>query len=210
MMSIMDILHPDLQGLLSQYGTYIYIILFAIIFAETGLVVAPFLPGDSLLFATGALAAANPDQLSVTFLFGLLLVAAVLGDGVNYSIGKYIGPRAFELNTRLLKRAYLQQAQDFYEKHGGKTIIIARFVPFVRTFAPFVAGIGQMNYSRFLLFNFTGGVVWIGSFLALGYAFGNIPFVKQNITLVGVGIVVLSVLPIVFQFLKARFSTKNA
>jgi membrane-associated protein len=210
MMSITDILHPDLQGLLSQYGTYIYIILFAIIFAETGLVVAPFLPGDSLLFATGALAAANPDQLSVTFLFGLLLVAAVLGDGVNYSIGKYIGPRAFELNTRLLKRAYLQQAQDFYEKHGGKTIIIARFVPFVRTFAPFVAGIGQMNYSRFLLFNFTGGVVWIGSFLALGYAFGNIPFVKQNITLVGVGIVVLSVLPIVFQFLKARFSTKNA
>ncbi len=209
-MSITDILHPDLEGLLSQYGTYIYIILFAIIFAETGLVVAPFLPGDSLLFATGALAAANPDQLSVTSLFGLLLVAAVLGDGVNYSIGKYIGPRAFELNTRLLKRAYLQQAQDFYEKHGGKTIIIARFVPFVRTFAPFVAGIGQMNYSRFLLFNFTGGVIWIGSFLALGYAFGNIPFVKQNITLVGVGIVVLSVMPIVFQFLRARLKTKTS
>jgi membrane-associated protein len=209
-MSISDILHPDLQGWLAEYGTTIYIILFLIIFAETGLVVTPFLPGDSLLFGVGAIAAANPTQLNIFLLFGLLLVAAVLGDGVNYSIGKFIGPKAFEMNSKLLKKEYLVQAHEFYEKHGGKTIIIARFVPFVRTFAPFVAGIGTMNYGQFLLYNFTGGLLWIGGFLTLGYLFGNLEIVKHNITLVGVGIVGLSVLPIVFEFVKAKMqASKN-
>lgn len=198
-------LHLDkyLGQAISDYGTWTYLLLFLIVFCETGLVVTPFLPGDSLLFAAGALAATVP-ALDVKLLLLLLGVAAILGDTVNYAIGKAIGPRAFTSNVRFLKREYLQRTQQFYEKHGGKTIILARFVPIVRTFAPFVAGVGTMKYGRFVVYNVAGGCLWVAMFTLGGFFFGNLDFVKKNFSLVVVGIVLISVMPMVWELLKAR------
>jgi len=204
--SILDfILHIDahLADIISQYGPWVYAILFAIVFCETGLVVTPFLPGDSLLFAAGALAAST-GKLSVFILWGLLVLAAILGDGVNYFIGKRVGKGIFKPGNRILRPEYLHKTEQFYEKHGNKTIILARFVPIVRTFAPFVAGVGNMNYSRFATYNIVGGLLWVTLFLFAGYLFGNIPFIKENFELVTIGIVLVSVLPMVLEFLKAR------
>ncbi len=204
-------LHLDkhLAQLTTDYGTWVYLILFLIIFMETGVVITPFLPGDSLLFAAGALAA-NPDNNLNVFLLGvLLIVAAFLGDTTNYLIGKSMGEKVFSQNYRLLKREYLLQTQAFYEKHGGKTIIIARFMPIIRTFAPFIAGIGTMNYARFISYNIIGGVVWVLSFLALGYLFGGLEAVRKNFTLVIFGIVILSVMPAVWEFVKHKYGKKN-
>lgn len=188
---------------LEQYGVWLYAILFLIIFVETGLVVMPFLPGDSLLFATGALAAFT-GQLDPAILIGLLFVAAVLGDTLNYHIGKYIGPKVFEKNYRFINKEYLFKTQAFFEKHGGKTVIFARFLPFARTFAPFVAGAGTMNYKRFISYNVIGGFLWITSFVLLGYFFGNQPVIKDNFTYVIFGIIGFSVLPIVISFIKQK------
>lgn len=210
MMEIIDFfLHLDkyLQVIVQNYGTLTYIILFLIIFVETGVVIMPFLPGDSLLFAVGALSAQN-NTLNIIGIWILLLIAAIAGDTLNYWIGKWIGPKVFEKNYRFIKKEYLQKTQSFYEKHGGKTIIFARFIPIIRTFAPFVAGIGTMNYGKFIFYNVIGGFCWITSFLVLGYFFGNLPFVKSNFTLVIFGIVGLSILPPVYEFLKHKF-TKN-
>lgn len=194
-----------LNELARSTGPWMYVLLFAIIFAETGLVVTPFLPGDSLLFAVGALAAAENSPISLPLVAGLLIVAAVLGDAVNYSIGYRLGPKVFSReDSKLLNKKHLLEAQNFYDKYGGKTIIIARFVPIVRTFAPFVAGIGRMSYPRFALFNVVGGVTWILTFLIAGRLFGQVPFVKKNFELVAVAIVIISVLPIAFEFIRAR------
>jgi membrane-associated protein len=199
------ILHLEvhLAQLAREYGAWVYAILFAIIFLETGVVVTPFLPGDSLLFAAGALAA-FPDGLNVWVLWVLLATAAILGDSVNYWIGHKIGPRAFTGKVRFLKQEHLERTERFYEKHGGKTIVLARFVPIVRTFAPFVAGVGTMEYRRFLAYNVGGGIFWTGLFLFAGYFFGNIPVVKENFSLVIVAIILLSVLPIAYEMLMAR------
>lgn len=198
-------LHLDkyLGQAISDYGTWTYLMLFLIVFCETGLVVTPFLPGDSLLFAAGALAATVP-ALDVKLLLMLLGAAAILGDTVNYAIGQAIGPRAFTSNVRFLKREYLKRTQQFYEKHGGKTIILARFVPIVRTFAPFVAGVGTMKYGRFVVYNVAGGCLWVAMFTLGGFFFGNLDFVKKNFSLVVVGIVLISVMPMVWELLKAR------
>ena len=198
------ILHLDrlLAEIIAQYGVWTYLILFLIIFAETGLVVTPFLPGDSLLFAAGTFAGLGSLDPWLTFL--LLGVAAVAGDTLNYWVGRYIGPRAFSGTVRWLRQDYLDQTRAFFEKHGGKTIVLARFIPIIRTFAPFVAGVGEMKYGRFLAYNVVGGVVWVGLFIFAGYLFGNIPVVRRNFTAVIMGIIVISVLPIVFEWLKRR------
>jgi membrane-associated protein len=200
-------LHLDkhLDLFVSNYGTLTYLILFLIIFAETGLVVTPFLPGDSLLFAAGAIAA-RPDGLDPLLLILFLLVAAVLGDGVNYLIGKYIGPKVFAKEYRFLKKEHLIKTQNFYEKHGGKAIIIARFIPIIRTFAPFIAGVGAMNYSRFVLYNIIGAVAWVVSFVVLGYMVGDNIYVKKNFTLVIFGIIFISILPAIYQAFASRKS----
>ncbi len=200
------ILHLDrhLNEIIQDYGVWTYLILFTIIFCETGLVVTPFLPGDSLLFAAGALAALTDSPLNIFLLFLLLTVAAIIGDTVNYWIGAYIGPKAFSSKSRFFKREYLEQTQAFYEKHGGKTIIIARFIPIIRTFAPFVAGIGSMTYWRFILYNITGGIIWVGLCLLLGYLFGNLPFVKKNFSLVILAIIFISLLPALIEYLRHR------
>jgi membrane-associated protein len=197
-------LHLDrhLAEMVVQYGAAIYALLFAIIFLETGIVVTPFLPGDSLLFACGALAATG--ALDLPLLLVLLPLAAILGDTANYHIGKYIGPKAFTSRSRWLKREHLDRTHAFYEKHGGKTIVLARFVPIVRTFAPFVAGIGLMSYPRFLAYNVFGGLLWVGLCLGAGYAFGNIPVVKSNFSIVVLGIVAISLLPIAIEYWKHR------
>jgi membrane-associated protein len=197
-------LHLDvhLTELIRDYGGWTYGILFAIIFCETGLVVTPFLPGDSLLFATGALAAGG--AMNVAFLWVLLVVAAILGDSVNYAIGKAVGTRVFKPDARVLKTEYLRRTEEFYAKYGGKTIIIARFIPIVRTYAPFVAGACAMNYAKFITYNIIGGIVWITGFLFAGYFFGNIPAVKDNFGLVIIVIILLSVLPGVFEYVKSR------
>ncbi|MBI3619117.1 DedA family protein, partial [Candidatus Peregrinibacteria bacterium] len=194
-------LHLDahLQSVILQYGGLTYAILFAIIFCETGLVVAPFLPGDSLLFAAGAFAAKGSFHL--VLLFAVLSLAALLGDTVNYSIGMAIGPRVFKGDHRFLRREHLLRAHVFYEKHGGKAIVFARFVPIIRTLAPFVAGVGQMDYGRFLLFNVTGGIAWVALFLFSGYFFGTIPAVVHNFTLVIFGIIFISIVPGVVQWI---------
>ena len=199
-------LHLDeyLGELIRTYGAWTYIILFVIIFCETGLVVTPFLPGDSLLFAAGALAAQYSDVLNVGLLWALLLVAAVLGDTVNYMLGSYLGARAFERYPRIFRKEYLEKTHAFYEKYGGKTIILARFVPIVRTFAPFVAGVGSMTYRTFIAYNVIGGFVWVTLFIFAGYLFGNVPFVKQNFEVIAVVIVLLSVVPMALELLKAR------
>jgi membrane-associated protein len=198
-------LHLDrhLTWVFERYGLWTYLILFLIIFCETGLVVTPFLPGDSLLFGVGALAAGT--SLNVGWLFILLSIAAILGDAANYWIGYKIGSKLLRReNSRFIKKEHIDRTHRFYEKYGGKTIIFARFVPIVRTFAPFVAGIGRMSYWRFAVYNVVGGLVWIGSFLYAGYFFGNIPAVKKNFTLVILGIIVVSILPGVVELLRAR------
>jgi membrane-associated protein len=186
-------------------GPWLYVVLFLIVFCETGLVVTPFLPGDSLLFAAGALCALDGSPLAVAPLAALLIVAAVSGDALNYSIGAYLGPAVFTSeHSRFLNRQHLVRTQQFYERHGGKTIFLARFVPIVRTFAPFVAGIGRMRYAYFASYNVTGAFAWVLSFLLAGYWFGQIPTVKRNFHVVIVAIIVISVLPMVFEFLRAR------
>lgn len=190
----------------TQYGLWIYGILFLIILVETGLVVMPFLPGDSLLFAAGALAATG--AMDPWILVGLLFIAAVLGDTINYHIGKYIGPRVFEIDSRWINREYLNKTQSFFAKHGGKTIILARFIPFARTFAPFVAGVSQMNYRYFISYNVIGGLCWVSSFIFLGYWFGNRPIVKDNFTYIIFAIIFISVLPAVIAFIRSKILKK--
>lgn len=196
-------LHLDkhLNVVIESYGWVTYAILFCIIFCETGLVVTPFLPGDSLLFAAGAFAALGSLELSL--LLALLTVAAIAGDTLNYWIGNYVGPKVFQAeSSRFLNRKHLQKTHEFYEKYGGKTIIIARFVPIIRTFAPFVAGIGSMTYSRFLIYNVVGGIAWILICVFAGYFFGNLAFVKKNFSLVILMIIIISVLPAVVEFVR--------
>jgi membrane-associated protein len=203
-------LHLDkhLAVVIQHYGTWTYGILFAIIFCETGLVVTPFLPGDSLLFACGAFAAAG--AFDPWLLFVLLSAAGILGDTVNYWIGHYMGPKVFHYeDSRFFKREHLERTHKFYEKYGGKTIIFARFMPIIRTFAPFVAGIGSMTYWKFLTYNVVGGIVWISSFVFAGYFFGNVPVVKNNFTLVIMAIIVLSVMPGVIEYIRHRRSEKR-
>ncbi len=198
------VLHLDrhLVTVIQTYGTWTYLILFTIVFLETGLVVTPFLPGDSLLFAAGALSAQG--ALEVGWLFVLLFLAAVLGDTVNYWVGRMVGPRVFRENVRFLNRRHLERTQRFYERHGGETIFLARFVPIVRTFAPFVAGVGVMSYGRFWLYNVTGGLAWVGLFLLGGYWFGNLPVVRDNFSFVLLAIIVISLLPLVVEVLRSR------
>ncbi|MDK1684925.1 DedA family protein [Acinetobacter terrestris] len=205
-MELLDfILHVDdhLLEFITNYGIWIYAILFLIIFVETGLVVMPFLPGDSLLFAAGALAASTGAMDPVVLVI-LLFTAAVLGDTLNYHIGKFVGPRVFEMESRFINRQHLIYTQKFFEKHGGKTIIFARFVPFARTFAPFVAGAGSMNYKFFLTYNLIGAFFWVGSFITLGYLFGNMPIVKDNFTHLIFGIIIISVLPGIIGFIRQK------
>ena len=204
------ILHFDkhLLEFVSVYGPWVYGILFAIVFAETGLVIMPFLPGDSLLFATGALAARG--VLNPWLAGGLLLAASILGDGVNYAVGKYIGPKAFvatdssSLVGRLMNRDHLQRAHEFFERYGGKAVVLGRFVPIVRTFVPFVAGAGSMSYGTFVFYNVTGGILWVGLCMGAGLLFGNIPVVRENFSLITLGIVAVSVLPVVVEFIRHR------
>lgn len=210
-------LHIDkhLTVLLAQYGVWIYAILFAIIFCETGLVIMPFLPGDSLLFVAGALAAtsaATGDSFNITVLMPLLMLAAILGDNINYSIGRRAGQRilTWGANSRFFNRHAYDKTHAFYDQHGGKTLIIARFMPLIRTFAPFVAGVARMNYTRFFIFNVIGGVFWIGSLTLAGYWFGNLPWVKTNLTLVIFGIIGLSLSPMGIAWLRHRLSAKPA
>ena len=195
-------LDEHLNNIILQFGGWTYLILFFVIFAETGFVVTPFLPGDSLLFAVGAIAAGG--SIHITWIIVFMTIAAIAGDSLNYAIGHTIGPRVFSDNIRFLKKEHLEKTQAFYEKHGGKTIILARFIPIVRTFAPFVAGVGIMHYGRFILFNIIGAALWVPLFSLAGYFFGNLPFVQRNFEYVIIVIVFLSVLPGVFEFLKER------
>lgn len=205
------ILHIDrhLVEIVSDYQTWTYLILFLIIFAETGLVVTPFLPGDSLLFAAGAIIAKPESGLSIMLMWGLLIVAAILGDLVNYHVGKYIGVKAFSGHYKFLKIEYLNKTHEFYERHGGKTIIYARFIPIIRTFAPFVAGIGTMTYGKFATFNVVGGIAWVTSFLFIGYFFGGLPIIKDNFTYVIFGIIFLSILPPIIEYFRGRRKKKG-
>lgn len=205
------ILHIDdhLVEIVNNYQTWTYLILFLIIFAETGLVVTPFLPGDSLLFAAGAIIAKPETDLNLWLMAAILIVAAVLGDLVNYHIGKYVGPKAFSGKYKFLKKEYLDKTQSFYDKYGGKTIIYARFVPIVRTFAPFVAGVGTMSYAKFFSYNIIGAVVWILSFLILGYYFGGIPVIKDNFSLVIFAIIFLSMLPPIIEVIREKRKSKK-
>jgi len=195
-------LHLDmyLDTVIQQYGVWMYFILFVVVFLETGIVVTPFLPGDSLLFSAVALCARG--DLAVGWLFLLLCLAAVLGDTVNYSIGHLVGPRAFHGQNRFFKREHLDRTHQFYERHGGKTIVLARFIPIIRTFAPFVAGIGHMSYGRFVTYNVLGGLLWTVLFVFGGYYFGNQPLVKRHFTLVILAIIVISLLPLVVEFIQ--------
>ncbi len=196
-----------LFDIVSNYNTWTYLILFAIIFCETGLVVTPFLPGDSLLFAAGAIAAAG--LLNVATLIFIILIAAVLGDNSNYFIGRFLGHRVYEKNYRLINRKSLDKTHKFYEKHGGKTIIIARFMPIIRTFAPFVAGVGTMKYPRFFLFSLGGNILWVNLFIVAGYMFANNNFVKHNFSVVIIAIIVVSLIPPVYTFLKHWFESRK-
>jgi membrane-associated protein len=202
-------LHIDvhLNEIILQYGTLTYGILFFIIFAETGFVFTPFLPGDSLLFAAGTFAARG--SFDVYLLAVLLIVAAIAGDNINYWVGRKLGIKLFERFNKLLKREYLEKTQKFYEKHGGKTIILARFFPIIRTFSPFVAGLGKMEYSRFVMNDIAGGIIWISVFVFGGFFFGNIPIVQKNFSLVIVVIVVISVIPAISEFVRHKFLKKK-
>ena len=204
-------LHAErhLEWFIKNYDFWIYALLFAIIFCETGLIVTPFLPGDSLLFAVGAIA--GKQLIQVEIVTPLLLVAAILGDAVNYSIGKWMGPKVFQYESnRFLNKAHLIKAHEFYERYGGRAIILARFVPIVRTFAPFVAGVGSMTYSKFALYNVSGAFLWVGIFLGGGYYFGGLEVVQKNMKLVILGIIVVSVLPIVWEFAKAWLEKRKS
>ena len=199
------ILHigEHLQELVNNYGNWIYAILFAIVFCETGLVVLPFLPGDSMLFAAGTIAAVG--DMNIFVLIGLLIVAAVLGDFVNFEIGKHFGQKLFSNpNSKIFKQSYLQKTHDYYEKYGGRTIIIARFIPIVRTFAPFVGGMGNMNYAQFARYNIVGAVLWVVSFTTLGYFFGQLPFVKEHFSWIMIAIIVFSVVPMSVEIIRHR------
>lgn len=205
--SFLDIflkLDEVLHSVLEAWGPWTYVLLFVIILCETGLVVTPFLPGDSLLFAAGAMAARYPDDLSVAILLGLLSVAAIIGDSINYSIGRRIGAKAFTIDRWFLKHEHLERTQRFYQQHGGKTIVLARFVPIVRTFAPFVAGVGKMQYSTFAFYNVVGGIAWVFICTLAGFFFGNMPVVQENFELIVVGIVVVSILPVAWEMWAAR------
>lgn len=210
---IIDIfLHLDvhLNALAATLGPWLYIVLFIVIFCETGLVVTPFLPGDSLIFAVGALASVEGSVIDIHFVVLLLILAAVLGDAVNYSIGKFIGPKVFTQDTgKLLNKKHLLAAHDFYEKYGGKTIILARFIPIIRTFAPFVAGIGKMSYFHFALYNITGAILWVCTFCLGGYYFGSAAVVKRHFHYIIVAIIIISVLPAVYEFIKAKRESKK-
>lgn len=204
-------LHLDiyLAQLIAQYGTWVYGLLFAVIFVETGVVVMPFLPGDSLLFVAGMLAGGGHMNLYV--LMALLFTAAVLGDAVNYTIGRYFGHKLFaNKDSKIFRQDYLQKTHAFYEKHGGKTIILARFVPIVRTFAPFVAGMAEMSYHRFLMFNFIGAAVWVVSLLYAGYFLGGIPFIAKNIGSIAIALVLIPALPVVIEFIKMKLAKAPA
>lgn len=206
------ILHIDvhLQAMVAQYGVWIYAILFLILFCETGLVVTPFLPGDSLLFVAGALAAIPDSTLNVHVMALLLCVAAIVGDAVNYTIGRLFGNKLFSNpNSKVFRRSYLDKTHQFYERHGGKTIILARFVPIVRTFAPFVAGMGKMSYRHFALFNVAGGILWVVLFSYAGYFFGNLPAIQQNLHYLIVVIILVSVLPGVVEVLRHRRAARQ-
>lgn len=205
------ILHIDkhLLEIVTNYRAWTYLILFIIIFMETGLVVTPFLPGDSLLFAAGTIAAMPGEPLQMLPLIILLIGAAFGGDNTNYFIGRFLGHKVYEKNYRLIKREYLDRTHTFYEKHGGKTLIIARFMPIIRTFAPFVAGVGSMTWLRFISFSILGNVLWVVLFTLGGYFFGNIPVIKNNFTLAILGIILISVMPMVITVLKRSFSGKN-
>jgi membrane-associated protein len=205
------VLHLDkhLFDLCTQYGTWVYAILFVVVFCETGLVVTPFLPGDSLLFAVGSLAAISALDLPTSI--ALLMIAAILGDTVNYWMGDYVGPKVFQKeNSRLLNKEYLVRTHLFYEKHGGKTIIIARFLPIIRTFAPFVAGIGSMTYRRFLLFNVVGGALWVLLFVFAGYFFGSVPIVKNNFSLVIIALILIPGIPAVVEVVRMQLRKRKA
>ncbi len=197
-------LHLDvyLQEVIQNYGTWVYALLFLIIFMETGFVVTPFLPGDSLLFAAGTFAALG--SLNLWLVFGLLFFAAMLGDTINYMIGHYLGAWILAKDTRFLKQKHLEKTHQFFEKHGGKTIVLARFVPIIRTFAPFVAGLGAMHYSRFISYNILGAFLWTSLFIFSGYFFGNIPVVKNNFEVVIVGIILISVIPMGYEAIRTR------
>jgi membrane-associated protein len=204
------ILHLDvyLNQLVTQYGSWIYLMLFAVIFCETGLVVMPFLPGDSLLFIAGAVAAGG--GMDPVLLAGLLMAAAILGDTTNYTVGRTLGERLFaNAQSKIFRRDYLLRTQAFYDHHGGKTVTLARFLPIIRTFAPFVAGIARMPYFRFLGFSVVGSVAWVGGLVTLGYFFGNVPFIKKNLTLLVLVIVLLSFLPMIIGVVKARMATRD-
>ena len=205
------ILHIDvhLQHWVTDYRTWTYLILFIIIFMETGLVVTPFLPGDSLLFAAGMVAALNGHPLNIIILIPLLILAAFTGDNTNYFFGRVLGQTVYERNYRLIRREYLDKTHAFYEKHGGKTLIIARFMPIIRTFAPFVAGVGTMRYFRFISFSIVGNVLWVVSFSLAGFFFGNIPLVKNNFTIVIFGIIILSLMPMIYAMLKKALEKKE-
>ncbi len=200
------ILHLDayLADIIALFGVWTYAVLFFVIFMETGFVVTPFLPGDSLLFASGAIAATVGHILDIKVLYLLVALAAILGDTANYWVGHFIGQRAFSGNIRWLKRDYLIRTQNFYDKHGGKTIFLARFIPIIRTFAPFVAGVGKMTYGHFITYNIFGGIVWTAVFTFGGYFFGNLPFVKNNFSMVVLGIIFVSVIPVVYEIVKSR------
>jgi len=191
-------------ALANTLGPWTYGILFAIFFCETGIIITAFLPGDSLLFAVGTLAAATPDTFNIHLLFFILLTASVIGNGLNYFTGKWIGPRLFRYDSRLFNRKNLDRTYLFYEKYGAKAIVLARFVPIIRTFAPFVAGIGNMRYSRFLIFNLIGGVLWMGTLLYSSYLFGNIPFVRMHFSTVIFTIIVLSLLPAIVELVRNK------
>ncbi len=202
------VLHMDvhLDQIIRDIGFWTYLVLFGVIFIETGLVVTPFLPGDSLLFAAGAISALG--SLNPILLFGLMAIAAILGDTVNYWIGHYIGPKAFTSNSRFFKKEYLERTQKFYEKHGGKTIFLARFVPIIRTFAPFVAGIGKMRYGYFISYNIFGGIIWTGTFIFLGYFFGQVPFVRDHFSLLVLALILIPGIPALIEFFKMRAHSK--
>ena len=201
-------LDQTLASIAAEYGPWLYALMFAVIFAETGLVVTPFLPGDSLLFIAGTVVASA--GLNIHVLVPLLILAAVLGDSVNYAVGHFIGPRIFDKpDSRWFKQDHLRRTQAFYDKYGGVTIIIGRFIPIIRTFAPFLAGVAGMDYRRFFAFNVVGGILWVGLLVYAGYVFGNIPWVKDNLTWIVIGIVVVSLIPAVVTFMKERGSTKR-
>jgi membrane-associated protein len=200
------VLHMDeqLPLIVNSIGMWSYLALFVVIFIETGVVIMPFLPGDSLLFAAGAVAAHPASGLNIVLLHILMATAAILGDTVNYWIGHFVGPKVFTTDSRWFKKEYLDRTHAFYQKHGGKTIFLARFVPIIRTFAPFVAGVGQMNYGYFLSYNVLGGIIWTGLFLWAGYFFGGLPIIKDNFSIVILAIILISLIPPVYEYLKAR------